>query len=346
MIQRFVFLSLLLTAGAAAAEPAGRAVCSGGTLVAPPSSLEGTHGDVCIGRFSKLREIPFTFAILSLFASRSQYPFEKAPLARGRVEVAQVSETANLTVERIRFWSEAMNEPRFFLALVPKTPTSLTEAFILNHGWFDRPESLLRYLKVDEVYDAMLTRGELRPAVLIIPDVRFKKFHSLNSERTPFPGYLTLIAEEVAGIVSRRYGIPLERNRWAIGGFSFGGYLSLDVGRRYPGRFGSVSVISGLVDSRWSFWPPQPPASRTLDFRGRSKNTVVVPGSVPRLFLACGTNDRLFSTMQQLHLTLEAVGIPFTWSSGPGGHTWKYWSSVLPAMLQFSLGIDPKSTTD
>jgi enterochelin esterase-like enzyme len=285
-----------------------------------------------------LHEVPFTFAVLSLFASRSQYPFEKVPLPRDRVEVARVSETANLTVERIRFWSEEMNEPRFFLALVPKTPARLTEAFILNHGWFDRPEYLLKYLKVDEVYDAMLARGELRPAVVVIPDVRFKKFYRLNSARTPFPHYLTLVAEEIAGVVSRHYEIPFERGRWAIGGFSFGGYLSLDVGRRYPGRFASVSVISGLVDPRWSFWPAQPPASGTLDLHGRSKNTVVVPGPIPRLFLACGANDRLFSTMRQLHRTLEAEGIPDTWSSGPGGHTWKYWSSVLPPMLKFSMG--------
>jgi enterochelin esterase-like enzyme len=338
MTKRFVFLSLLVTAGATAAEPVGRAKCVGGTLAAPPFGMEGARGDVCMGRFSKLRQIPFTFAVFSLFASRSRYPFEKAPLTRGQVEVAQVSETANLTVERVRFWSEELNEPRFFLALVPKAPTRLTEAFILNHGWFDRPESLLKYLKVDRVYDGMLGRREVRPAVLIIPDVRFKKFHRLNSERTPFPSYLTLVAEEVAGIASRRYGIPFERSRWAIGGFSFGGYVSLDVARRYPGRFASVSVISGLVDWRWSFWPAQPPISGITDLHGRSRNTVVAPGRIPSLFLACGTDDRLFGTMQRLHRILEAVGIPCAWSSGPGGHTWEYWSSVLPPMLKFSLG--------
>jgi enterochelin esterase-like enzyme len=349
MTKRFVSLSLLVAVGAAAAEPVGRAKCMSATSAALPSGLEGANGGVCIGRFSNLREIPFTFAVLSLFTSRSRYPFEKAPLARGQVEVARVSETASLTVERIRFWSEELNEPRFFLALVPKAPTRLTEAFILNHGWFDRPESLLKYLKIDRVYDAMLGRGEVRPAVLIVPDVRFKNFHRLNSERTPFPNYLTLVAEEVAEIVSQRYSIPLERSRWAIGGFSFGGYVSLDVARRYPGRFARVSVISGLVDWRWSFWPAQPSSSGNVDLHGRSRNTVVVPGRIPSVFLACGTNDRLFGTMQQLHRTLEAIGIPCAWSSGPGGHTWRYWSSVLPTMLKFSLGslgLDQEDAAD
>ncbi len=88
------------------------------------------------------------------------------------------------------------------------------------------------------------------------------------SDRIPYHNYLTLVAEEVAGTVSRHYAIPFERERWAIGGFSFGGYLSLDVGRRYPGRFASVSVISGLVDEQWSFWPSQPPPPGPTRFPG------------------------------------------------------------------------------
>jgi enterochelin esterase-like enzyme len=278
-------------------------------------------------------------ATLLLSACRRMHkePFEKEPLAPGQIEVVRLSERANLEVERIRFWSKEMNEPRFFLALVPKTKVAPSEVFILNHGWWDRPEDLLQYLKVDQVYDEMLGRGEVRPAIVILPDVRFNNFYREYSDRFPYPNYLTLVAEEVAGTVSRHYSIPFERQRWAIGGFSFGGYLSLDVGRRYAGRFASVSVVSGLVDKQWSFWPSQPPPPGPLDSQGRGKQTIVVTGPVPRLFLACGTDDRLFSTMRDLHERLTELGIPHEWSTGPGGHTWKYWSAVLPQMLKFHL---------
>jgi enterochelin esterase-like enzyme len=273
-------------------------------------------------------------------------PFEKAPLSPGQIEVVRLSERANLAVERVRFWSNEMNEPRFFLALIPKTQPAPSEVFILNHGWWDRPEDLLQYLKVDQVYDEMLGRGEVRPAIVILPDVRFSNFYRQYSDRFPYPNYLTLVAEEVAGTVSRRYAIPFERQRWAIGGFSFGGYLSLDVGRRFPGRFSSVSVVSGLVDREWSFWPSQLPPPGPLDSHGRGKHTIVVSGPVPRLFLACGSDDRLFVTMRDLHQNLTQLGIPHEWSTAPGGHTWKYWSSVLPMMLKFHLaaGLAAKHT--
>ena len=264
-------------------------------------------------------------------------PFEKAPLASGQIVRVRLSELANLVVERIRFWSNEMNEPRFFLALAPRTQAAPSEVFILNHGWSDRPEYLLRYLNVDRVYDEMLGRGEVRPAILILPDVRFSRFYREHSNRFPYPNYLTLVAEEVAGTVSRLYAIPLERQRWAIGGFSFGGYLSLDVGRRYPGRFASVSVVSGFADEEWSYWPSQAPPPGPLDSQGRGKHTIVAPGPVPRLFLACGQEDRLFATMLDMHQELMQLGLLHAWSNGPGGHTWKYWASVLPAMLRFHL---------
>jgi enterochelin esterase-like enzyme len=280
-------------------------------------------------------------AVVLLASRPHKEAFEKAPLAPGQIEVVRLYERAHLSVERIRFWSNEMNEPRFFLALVPKANVAPSEVFILNHGWRDRPEDLLKHLKVDQVYDEMLGRGEVRPAIVVLPDVRFDSFYREFSDRFPYPNYLTLVAEEVAGTASRHYGVPFERQRWAIGGFSFGGYLSLDVGRRYAGRFASVSVISGLVDKQWTFWPAQAPPPGPVDSKGRGKHTIVVPGPVPRLFLACGTDDRLFSMMRDLHEKLTELGIPHEWSTGPGAHTWKYWSSVLPAMLRFHLAIEP-----
>lgn len=265
-------------------------------------------------------------------------PFEKVPLAPGQLETARLSERPHLVVERLRFWSAELNEPRFFLALVPKAPATSPRVFILNHGWFDRPEDLLVHLKVDEVLDNMIGGGEIEPAIVVIPDVRFSNAYRQLSQRHPFANYLTLVAEEVASTASRHYHVPFDRERWGIGGFSFGGYLSLDVGRRYPGRFGAVAVISSFAEPDWSFWPAVAPPPGPLDAKGRGEHTVVVPGPAPRLMLACGTEDRLFATMRQVHEKLLGEGFFHAWSSGPGGHTWKYWSSVVRPMLQFALG--------
>jgi len=272
-------------------------------------------------------------------------PFEKAPLVPGQLETARLSERPNLVVERLRFWSAELNEPRFLLALVPKAPGPSPRVFILNHGWFDRPEDLLVHLKVDEVFDHMIGTGEVPPAIVVIPDVRFSNSFRRQAWRFPFANYLTLVAEEVASTVSRHYDVPFDRERWSIGGFSFGGHVSLDVGRRYPGRFGAVAVVSGFADPDWTYWPAVPPPPGRLDAKGKGKQTVVAPGPPPRLMLACGTEDHLFATMRLVHEKLAGEGFSHIWSSAPGGHTWMYWSSVLQPMLRFALGPGPGRET-
>jgi enterochelin esterase-like enzyme len=264
-------------------------------------------------------------------------PWETAPLRADQVEVTPIADQSNLSIERVRFFSAEMHEPRFFIALVPKTKAPPADVFILNHGWFDRPEYLLTYLKVDQVYGELLAAGKVRPAIVILPDVRFSNFYREHSDNYPFPNYLTLVAEEVAKVASQQYHVPFGRDHWSIGGFSFGGYLSMDVARRYAGRFGSVSVISGLTDEDWTFWPSTPPSPGHLDALGRGKQTIVEPGPIPRIFVACGTDDHLFAPMLALHNKLAQLGIAHVWSTAPGGHTWKYWSSVLRPMFEFHL---------
>jgi len=276
-------------------------------------------------------------ATLTSCSHLKKEPWETAPLKPGEVEVTRLAQESKLIIERVRFFSAELNEPRFFIALVPQTQPPPTDVFILNHGWFDRPEYLLTYLKVDQVYGELLAQAKVRPAIVIMPDVRFPNFYRVHSDRYPFPNYLTLVAEEVARTASRQYGIPFSRDHWSIGGFSFGGYLSLDIGRRYAGRFGAVSVISGLTDEDWTYWPSQPPPPGRLDAKGRGKQTIVEPGPVPRIFLACGTDDHLFNAMLSLHNRFTQAGIPHVWSTAPGGHTWEYWSSVLRPMFEFHL---------
>ena len=276
--------------------------------------------------------------VLTCCESPKKEPWESAPLKDGEVEQVHLGDKAGISIDRIRFYSHEMQEPRFFLVLAPKADMPVDRVFILNHGWFDRPESMLDALKLDQVFTRLLADGELKPALLVLPDVRFPDFFRRNSSLYPFPQYPALVAEEVAGLVTQRYNIPFSRDKWGIGGFSFGGYLSLDVGRRYSGRFGSVSVISSFFDEDWTFWPDKPPDPGRLDSKGRGKQTTVAPGPAPRLFLACGESDRFIGNMVRLHQTFQKLGIPHEWSTAPGGHTWAYWSSVLEKMLRFHLG--------
>ena len=264
--------------------------------------------------------------------------WEDAPLPQNGIEVTRLETGLALNIDRVRFWFAELGEARFFLALVPVGVGTVKDVLVLNHGWADRPEDLLRELKVAEVYTAMLKAAEVRPAIVVLPDIRFSNHFRRHAAEFPFGQGLPLVAENTAGLVSSTYGVPQDPDHWGVAGFSFGGYVALDVVRRYGGRFGSASIVSGFFDEDWAFWPAEPPPAGRVDSRGRGKQTVIAPGRVPRLFLACGTEDRFYGTMVKLHDRLTAEQIPHEWRTSPGGHTWQYWSSMLRSMLAFHLG--------
>ena len=270
-------------------------------------------------------------------------PWELAPLGPGRVESVRLANGPEFQVDRIRFFSEELGAPRFFLVLTPAGDPRPEQVLILNHGWADRPEDLITSLGVDTAYAALLKEGGDARARLVLPDVRFSEAERRKEANDPFKKYLVLVGEEIPDLLSRTYGIPFERTRWGIGGFSFGGHVALDVARRYPGRFGSASVVSSFYEKDWTFWPSGPPPPGALDGRGRGKQSIVLPGPVPRLMLACGTGDRFIAGMRSLHDRLTGLGISHDWSTAPGDHTWAYWKSVLRPMLTFHLPVRPRS---
>jgi enterochelin esterase-like enzyme len=276
--------------------------------------------------------------ILDGCRSLKKEAWETAPLGENETQRVRLADQETVTTERVRFFSREMNSPWFFLVLAPKATQPPDTVLILNHGWADRPETMLAALNLEQVYAKLLADGRVQPALIILPDVRFPDEARKNSKENIFAEYLDLVAEEVARTVSQTYGVPFSRDKWGMGGFSFGGYLSLDVGRRFSGRFGSISAVSAPFEDEWSFWPTDPPPPGKLDREGRGLHTVVEPGPIPRLFLACGMNDRYYGTMMALHQKFQSRGINHEWSAGPGGHTWSYWSTVVESIFMFHLG--------
>jgi enterochelin esterase-like enzyme len=287
---------------------------------------------------AKFLLLPLIIAAVVSCDPRKKEAWETAPLKDGPLEVVQLEERSGLKVERIRFRALELNEFRFCLVLLPKSGELPQSVLIINHGWADRPEYLLQYLHLDQVYAKLLAEGAVKPAILVLPDVRFDPSDRKNSAAVLFPKYLPLITEEVYRHVSRQYHVPPAKENWGIAGFSFGGYVSLDVGRRYAGRFGSIGTVSSPHETDWLFWPSKAPEETSVDSMGRGRQMIVEPGPIPRIFLACGTEDRYFKDMMQLHNKFQKAGIAHVWSTGPGGHTWKYWSSVLEELLRFHLG--------
>ena len=56
---------------------------------------------------------------------------------------------------------------------------------------------------------------------------------------------------------------------------------------------------------------------------------------LPRLFLACGTEDFLYPANLDMHEYLEKLGISHQWHTHPGIHDFTFWNYALPLALDW-----------
>lgn len=60
--------------------------------------------------------------------------------------------------------------------------------------------------------------------------------------------------------------------------------------------------------------------------------------TLPRLYLACGTEDELCRPMNQtLRKRLDELGLAYTYEEGPGAHEWNFWDQYIRRALAFML---------
>lgn len=55
----------------------------------------------------------------------------------------------------------------------------------------------------------------------------------------------------------------------------------------------------------------------------------------PEIYMACGTDDGLFSVNRSLADFLINGGVHVTWQEEPGGHNWAFWQSQIIHVLDW-----------
>ncbi len=139
----------------------------------------------------------------------------------------------------------------------------------------------------------------------------------------------TYVVKDLVPAIDHQLRTVAEPAARALAGMSAGGYCALNLGLRHRDIFGSIIDMSG-------FTLPTPSGGMRALFGHRSDLAAVVTANSPDVYAArltpspptridmiCGTSDRSALTpMERLRDTLQQRGIPVTWSTRPGGHTY------------------------
>lgn len=162
------------------------------------------------------------------------------------------------------------------------------------------------------------------------------------------------IGRELVDVTRTMFPLSRKREDTAIGGLSMGGFGAIRNGLKYADTFGAILAHSAALITdevaamkegegnfmapyayyRHTFGEPKQLLGSDRDPKFLAK-ACLEKGSLPKLFLACGTEDFLISPNADFHAYLESIGYPHEWWTKTGAHDFDFWNASLPASLAF-----------
>lgn len=215
---------------------------------------------------------------------------------------------------------------------VPETRTLPVLYFL--HGVPSDPEAIVRHEGLAEAVASYVGHGGT-PFVLAVPDGNGS--HHDDTEWADAADGSDRVEDRVLNEVIPAVEGTHRRDaaHRAIGGFSMGGYGSMNLALRHPAVFGSVVSISGYFhvdDPSHMFGGRQDliEANRPDRDLGAARRV--------RIFLGAAANETdpvVKGEPQRFKRLLDAADVPAVLDVRPGGHDWDYVRSVLPDALGF-----------
>lgn len=168
--------------------------------------------------------------------------------------------------------------------------------------------------------------------------------------------YGMLIGEEIVDLTRRSFPLSNKREDTFIGGLSMGGYGALRNGLKYSDTFGAIVALSSALitdetnrtnDSDYIFFTRRyfeycfGPSENVKESDCNPKKLVMdilnAGKPMPRIYLACGTEDFLFDKNNDFADFLKENNVKCTYETGPGAHEWDFWDTYIKKGISWLL---------
>lgn len=163
------------------------------------------------------------------------------------------------------------------------------------------------------------------------------------------------IGRELVDVTRKMFPLSTRREDTFIGGLSMGGFGALRNGLYWNDVFSAVIALSSALITDevarmkpgesngiapYSYYVNTFGDLHTLTGSDRDPKALAArrkaAGEVlPRIFMACGTEDFLYPNNLDMHGFLTELGISHTWITRPGVHDFEFWNAGLALALEW-----------
>lgn len=219
----------------------------------------------------------------------------------------------------------------------------------LLHGWSDNETSWLQMGNVKTIADGAIASGRAREMIIVMPDAGETWYIDSYDGKEM---YEKMFFEELIPYIERTYRARPDRRYRAIAGLSMGGYGSFLYSLHHPDYFTACAPLSAAV------YTDEMMEKSKGNVRGKLFDKLYGPGNLTEhwyknsvlhllenlpdaqrpdihYYIDCGDEDTLLHGNNLIHELMQKKGIRHEFRVRDGGHTWTYWRTALPEVMQF-----------
>jgi len=239
---------------------------------------------------------------------------------------------------------------KFAVYLPPDYETSQRSypVLYLLHGGGDDQTGWVQFGEVLNITDKAIRDGIATPMVIIMPDANTGRRGYFNSMKGDWR-YEDFFFDEFVPYVEKKYRIKGEKRYRAVAGLSMGGGGSFMYALHHPELFSSACPLSAstgpitLEDARNQLKRDTIEVSEDkLNAYYNRQSALALVNTLPddkkkavRWYIDCGDDDFLYEGNSLIHIAMRKKEIPHEFRIRDGVHSWVYWRTALPTVLEF-----------
>ncbi len=193
----------------------------------------------------------------------------------------------------------------------------------LLHGGGEDERGWATQGKTDIILDNLIAEKKAKSMIIVMMDGNFGSGGIAGFGEQSLRMFENELKQALIPFIEKNYRVLTDGNNRALAGLSMGGLQTLYAGVKNTDMFAYLGVFS----SGW--WANQPALSNP-QYEFMKKNVTLINKNVKSFWIAMGGKEDIAHNNCKIMMEkFDELGIKYSYSEYPGGHTWPVWRNNI-----------------
>lgn len=230
-----------------------------------------------------------------------------------------------------RYYSTVTNSWRRFYIYTPPGYDNNSEKYpvlYLLHGGGEDERGWATQGKTDLILDNLIAGNKAKPMLIVMMDGNIGTGGLAGFGEPVLRMFENELKLALVPFVEKNYRVEADARNRALAGLSLGGLQTLYAGIKNTNMFSSLGVFS-------SGWFANQPAISGPQYEFIRSNAATINNNLHSLWISMGgKEDIAYNNCQVMMKKFDELGLKYSYSEYPGGHTWPVWRNNLYKFAQ------------